>query len=217
MLAKLLLKITNFPSTLRIKFYPCYNKFIFRLKGIVIGKNANIMGYVNVARQGKVSIGDNFTLTSGGHINPISGNDEASWFIEKGAKLSIGNNVGMSSTRIWARDKISIGNHAQIGANVLLIDTDTHQQDHHLRRNPKDNFFIGLSLEEVWQKKNEAIKSAPIIIEDDVWIGAHCIILKGVTIGARTIIGAGSVVTKSIPTDCIAAGNPCRVIRHLQE
>jgi len=51
------------------------------------------------------------------------------------------------------------------------------------------------------------------VIEDDVWIGANCQILKGVTIGARTVIGAGSVVTKSIPTDCIAAGNPCKVIR----
>ena len=56
---------------------------------------------------------------------------------------------------------------------------------------------------------------SPIFIEDDVWIGAHSIILKGVTIGARSIIGAGSVVTKSIPADCVAAGNPCKVIRKL--
>ena len=56
-------------------------------------------------------------------------------------------------------------------------------------------------------------KSKPIVIEDDVLIGTRCIILKGVTIGARTIIGSGSVVTKSIPADCIAAGNPCQVIK----
>lgn len=61
------------------------------------------------------------------------------------------------------------------------------------------------------------IKSAPITIEDDVWIGAHCIILKGVTIGARSIIGAGSVVTKSIPPDCIAAGNPCKIISRMNK
>lgn len=58
--------------------------------------------------------------------------------------------------------------------------------------------------------------SAPIVVEDDVWVGAHSIILKGVTIGARSIIGAGSVVTKSIPADCVAAGNPCRVIKNLK-
>ena len=51
------------------------------------------------------------------------------------------------------------------------------------------------------------------MIEDDVWIGAQSIILKGVTIGARSIIGAGSVVTKSIPSDCIAAGNPCKILK----
>lgn len=55
--------------------------------------------------------------------------------------------------------------------------------------------------------------SAPIIIEDDVMIGTRCIILKGVIIGARSIIAAGSVVTKSIPADCIAAGNPAKVIK----
>lgn len=63
---------------------------------------------------------------------------------------------------------------------------------------------------------NEGTKSAPVVIEDDVWVGAHCIILKGVTIGARSVIGAGSVVTKSIPADCVAAGNPCKVIKNLK-
>ena len=50
---------------------------------------------------------------------------------------------------------------------------------------------------------------------DDVWIGARCIILKGVTIGERSVIGAGSVVVSDIPADCIAAGNPCKVIRSI--
>lgn len=61
------------------------------------------------------------------------------------------------------------------------------------------------------------VKSAPITIEDDVWIGAFTTILKGVHIGARSIIGANSVVTKDIPADCIAAGNPCRIIRTIGE
>jgi maltose O-acetyltransferase len=57
---------------------------------------------------------------------------------------------------------------------------------------------------------------APIVIEDEVWIGAGVIVLPGVTIGARTTVGAGSVVTKSLPPDVLAAGNPCRVIRQLE-
>lgn len=56
----------------------------------------------------------------------------------------------------------------------------------------------------------------PIVIEDDVLIGARSIVLKGVTIGARSVIGAGSVVVKDIPADCIAAGNPCKVIKYLK-
>ena len=84
----------------------------------------------------------------------------------------------------------------KIGGGVLIIDTDCHSIDWKVRRD-SDN----------------QICSAPITIEDDVWIGAQCIILKGVTIGARSIIGAGSVVTKDIPADCVAAGNPCRIIK----
>ena len=57
--------------------------------------------------------------------------------------------------------------------------------------------------------------SAPIVVEDDVWIGAGCIILPGVTIGARSVIGAGSVVTRDIPPQSVAYGTPARVMRTL--
>lgn len=56
---------------------------------------------------------------------------------------------------------------------------------------------------------------APIEIGDDVWIGGNAVILPGVKIGARSVIGAGSVVTKDIPADVVAAGTPCRVLRRL--
>lgn len=58
--------------------------------------------------------------------------------------------------------------------------------------------------------------SKPIVIEDDVFIGANCLILKGVTIGARSIVAAGSVVTRSVPADCIVGGNPARIIKRLR-
>ena len=118
--------------------------------------------------------------------------------MEPGASLSIGNDVGMSSTRMWIHDSVTIGNHVKIGACVLITDTDAHPLDYMARRS-----------------SNDGTKSAPIVIEDDVWVGAHTIILKGVSIGARSVIGAGSVVTRSIPADCVAAGNPCRVIKML--
>lgn len=111
----------------------------------------------------------------------------------------------MSSTRLWIRTKLKIGNNVKIGGNVLIIDTDSHPIDFLLRREPPH-----------FESVQSAIKSSPIIIDDDVWIGANCTILKGVTIGARSIIGAGSVVTKDIPADCIAAGNPAKIIKRLK-
>lgn len=141
-------------------------------------------------------------------MNPISGNDRGSLYVEPGAVVSIGDHVGMSSTRMWIARGLTIGNHVSIGTGVLIIDTDCHAIDHRLRRHDAASRFAPEQL-------RESILGAPITIEDDVWIGANAIVLKGVTIGARSVIGAGSVVTRSIPADCIAAGNPCRVVRKL--
>lgn len=138
-------------------------------------------------------------FSSGDAVNPIGSNLQGAIYVEGGASLTIGNDVGMSSTRMWIHDSIKIGDHVKIGGCVLMTDTDAHPIDFNVRRS-----------------SNKGTKSALIVIEDDVWIGAHCIILKGVTIGARSIIGAGSVVTKSIPADCVAGGNPCRVIKNLK-
>lgn len=148
---------------------------------------------------GKILIGNNFYFSSGDAVNPISSNLQGTIYLENGASLKIGNNVGMSSTRMWVHDSVTIGDNVKVGACVLITDTDAHPLDYLARRT-----------------SNEGTKSAPIVIEDDVWVGAHSIILKGVTIGARSIIGAGSVVTKSIPAGCVAAGNPCKVIKKLE-
>ena len=166
----------------------------------MFGKNLQIPGKVSwLIRGARITIGDNFYLSSGNGVNPIASNLQADVYVEPGATLTIGNNVGMSSTRLWIHESARIGNNVKIGGCVLITDTDAHPMDYMARRS-----------------SNEGTKSAPVVIEDDVWVGAHCIILKGVTIGARSIIGAGSVVTKSIPADCVAAGNPCRVIKNLK-
>lgn len=199
MLSSIFLKLFNSPISLSNKLSPIFNKFILKQKKCKYGNNVKIIGRVNIIGLGKISIGNNFMMTNGSHINPISANIQGSFFTDsQDAKISIGDNVGMSSTRIWIHDSLTIGNNVKIGGGVLIIDTDCHPIDYQVRRT-----------------SNEGTKSAPIVIEDDVWIGAQSIILKGVTIGARTIIGAGSVVTKSIPSDCIAGGNPCKVIKHL--
>lgn len=199
MLDKMFLKLLNISTILSIRIYPTYNRFICKLKKVRYGQNFQIVGKISIIGPGEITIGNNFYMTNGEHINPISANQQGSFFTDSSnAKITIGNNVGMSSTRLWIHDSLTIGNYVKIGGGVLIIDTDCHPIDYNVRR-----------------ISNEGTKSAPIVIEDDVWIGAQSIVLKGVTIGARSIIGAGSVVTRSIPADCIAGGNPCKVIKKL--
>lgn len=199
MLNRFLLKLLNLPTALRIKFFPRYNRWKLKAISVTTGKNCTIIGNISIIGSGIISIGDNFMMTSGEHINPISANLHGSFFTDSpNARIYIGNNVGMSSTRMWIHDGLTIGNNVKIGGGVLLIDTDCHPIDYSIRRT-----------------SNDETSSAPIVIEDDVWVGAQSIVLKGVTIGARSIIGAGSVVTKSIPSDCIACGNPCKVIKKI--
>ena len=98
---------------------------------------------------------------------------------------------------------LEIGNNVKIGGGTTLIDTDAHSLSFKDRRN------------EISDAKNRIDKE--IVIEDDVLIGANAIILKGVHIGARSIIGAGSVVTKDVPEDCVVAGNPAKVVKILKK
>lgn len=208
MFNKVLMKLINLPPALNIKFSPMFNRWKLYTKGVTVGMNAIVIGKISVIGQGKIIIGDNFLMTSGEHINPISANVQGAFFTDSpDARIVIGNNVGMSSTRMWIHDSLTIGNNVKIGGGVLLMDTDCHELNYKVRNGC-------LPTGEGW---GETTLSSPIVIEDDVWIGAQSIVLKGVTIGARSIIGAGSVVAKSIPADCIAAGNPCKVIRMITD
>ena len=154
--------------------------------------------------RGYISIGDDFLFTSGAGINPLCRNIRGTLCAIRGAKIEIGNRVGISSSCLWARESIYIGNDVNIGGDCLILDSDFHPYDHILRRRVVNYNSRG---------DDEMIPVSPVQIDDDVWIGARCIILKGVHIGARSIIGAGSVVTHSIPPYSIAAGNPARVLK----
>ena len=102
---------------------------------------------------------------------------------------------------------ILIGNQVLIAPNVQFY-TATHPINYNER-------FV-----ENWNENSGELffrtRSLPITVEDNVWIGGGSIILAGITIGTGSVIGAGSVVTKSIPANCVAVGNPCKVIRYLK-
>ena len=118
------------------------------------------------------------------------------FFCDYGYNIHIGRNF-FANTNFTVLDgaKVEIGDNVFIGPNVGI-----YTAEHSL--NPA--------------RRAEGIETArPIRIGDNVWIGGHVCILAGVMIGARSVIGAGSVVTRDIPADCIAVGNPCRVLRKI--
>ena len=185
-----------------------FNHIMFLMSGVEFGENMRIFNkvYLNVAKDSRVIIGNNFVMTSGEAFNPLCRMQRGMIYVESGAEVIIGNETSMSSPCIWAKNSITIGNHVHVGGDCIILDTDCHNLDYSIRRSHE-------VMEDGTSVDSATANSAPIIIEDDVMIGTRCIILKGVIIGARSVIAAGSVVTKSIPADCIAAGNPARVIK----
>lgn len=201
----MLIRIYKTCITLWEKFLNSIQWRIGRFKmtayGILFGKNLMIQGniYIKIGINSVVKIGDDCFFKSGRGINPLSRNIKSEISVEDGANLIIGNNCGFSSVCLWAHELIKIGNNVNIGADTILMDSDAHSLSYKDRHDAKIDF------------KNK--KNVPIIIDDDVLIGTRCIILKGVHIGARSIIGSGSIVVRNIPSDCIAAGNPAKMIK----
>jgi acetyltransferase-like isoleucine patch superfamily enzyme len=178
------------------------NRVRFKFYGVKHGNNCVVQGklYLKLFPSSVIEIGDNFYFSSGNCINALCANKRGAMYATDGANIVIGDNVGMSSTVLWCHNSIKIGNNVKIGGNCTLIDTDSHSMDYLKRRD----------------FRTDSGKSKPIVIEDDVMIGMNTIVLKGVTIGARSIIGAGSVVTKNIPPDSVACGNPAKVVKILK-
>ena len=163
-------------------------------KGLKIGRNCKFTGvpYLRPKPGSRIVIGNNCSFNSSKNSNLIGINRKCmiSTLNEK-ASIFIEDNCGFSGTVIAADVKIIIKSGTRCGANALITDTDWHLDD------------------------TRAGKPKPIIIEENVWLGEGVKVLKGVTIGKNSVIGAGSVVTKSIPDNVIAAGNPCKIIKQI--
>ena len=188
-------------NKIKIHYYQFYNFQNLKWKGAKIGLNLRMEGKtaISIANGGSLQIGDNFICRSGfrGHI---LGGEYSSFNIYSGGVMKIGDNSGISATNINCVQSVQIGSHVLIGAGCLITDSNHHSID--------------------WEDRNLKgdcnIKSSPVVIEDYVFIGAKSIILKGVTIGAKSVIAAGSVVVSDIPANCIAGGNPCKIIKYIK-
>lgn len=158
--------------------------------------------FIAVVPGGSLIIGDNFTMSNGLRFNPIGYPQPCMFVVTKDAKLTIGENVGISQTSLICHHSITIGNNVKIGGGVKIYDTDFHSLDPEVRK----NHSLDMKTKKV----------APVVVQDNVFIGAGSIVLKGVTIGENSVVGAGSVVTKSIPANEIWGGNPAKFIKKVE-
>ncbi len=179
-----------------------YIRLLLRMNRVVCGHGCRWLGapMVQVLRGSRITIGARVTLRSWPNSNPLSPNHAVVLATRKpGALIQIGDDCGFTGTTLVAAERIQIGNRVQVGANSTIVDTDFHPLTAAERAR---DFLAG--------------DHAPIIIEDDVFIGMQCLILKGVTIGQGSVVGAGSVVTRNVPPGVVVAGNPARVVKQLE-
>lgn len=194
------------------KFSPYYIDYLFnrirkilctkvqylyaRYWGVRIGKGCTFNGLTTFRRwhNSSIAISENCRFNSARTSNWIGLYTPCFLStLKPNARIYIGKNCGFSSTVIGAALNITIGDNVMCGANTLITDTDWHSKDSRLG------------------------KDKPVAIGNNVFIGTGVKILKGVHIGDNSIIGAGSIVTKDIPSNVVAAGNPCKVIKSIDQ
>ena len=174
---------------------------ILRLRGVQLASGIRFYGMPMVQRWrgSRIELGPGVQLRSTRLSNPLAPNHSVVLATRSaGARISIGEQSGLTGTTIVAEHAVDIGARVSIGANVTIVDTDFHPLTPQLRNNHPN---AGIAI--------------PVVLEDDVFVGMNSLILKGVHIGQGSVIGAGSVVTRDIPAGVVAAGNPARIIRYL--
>ena len=173
-----------------------------KIRGIKMSSPTHLIGHPICSRTpgSSISFGRHVTLDSSIRANPLGGLSPCVLrTVTATARLTLGDRVGISSCTIVAGNSIQIGDDTILGAGCMVLDNDFHSPG------------SGLSWLNEYSKN-----SKPVMIGRGCFIGARSIILKGVALGDRVIIGAGSVVTKDIPAYSIAAGNPAKVVRSLE-
>jgi acetyltransferase-like isoleucine patch superfamily enzyme len=152
---------------------------------------------IDIRKGSKLYLGKGVILTSrnkGYHLNiqaPVK------LFADRpGAEIRIGEHTRIAGSCIHAQRSVTIGKRCLIAGNCQIIDANGHD----------------LSFPNVERRLHTEGSSTPIVIEDDVWLGANTVVLPGVTIGRGAVIGANSVVSSNVPPMVVARGNPAEVV-----
>lgn len=156
-----------------------------------------ISGFVLIRNQGTLIWGDEIKINSSSYANVIGGDVRSSMVVKQGAILQIGRNVMIANSAIYCANRVTIEDDVMIGGSCKIWDSDFHPLDPVQRKVDPNNHF----------------NTRPVHIKRSAFIGGSSLILKGVTVGANSIVGAGSVVTRSIPDNEIWGGNPAVFIK----
>jgi acetyltransferase-like isoleucine patch superfamily enzyme len=169
-----------------------------QLKGVEFQGGSVFLGrpLVSVTKGSRIVLGDGVRIASAVRANPLGClQPSALRAMAAGAQLILGRNVGISATVLCAGASIEVGEGTIMGAGAMVLDHDFHR--------PVGDWD--------WADEHQA-NARPVKIGRGVFVGARAIILKGVTIGDRAVIGAAAVVTRDVPARHLAVGNPARVI-----
>lgn len=168
--------------------------------GVKHGKNVSFTGPTILLThyRGDITVGNNVLFNSRSKKNIVGLMNPTVLSCLGQGHIRIANNSGFSSVVMSSRIGITIGSNVKVGGNVRIFDHDFHAVEWQNRRYPE---------------KIETIRTGPVVIGDDVFIGTNAIILRGTRIGDRSIVSAGSVVFGlDIPADSLVKGNPAKII-----
>jgi acetyltransferase-like isoleucine patch superfamily enzyme len=145
----------------------------------------------------------------GNHVSCYAG---CSFAIGENGRCAIGDFTLLNGALIMAEERIDIGSYCIVSWNVGIADSDFHPLE------PAQRLIDAQALAPFFQNRppRPKLKTAPVKISDNVWIGMNAVILKGVTIGENSVVAAGAVVTKSIPPNTVVAGNPAVPVKTFQ-
>jgi acetyltransferase-like isoleucine patch superfamily enzyme len=170
---------------------------------VAVGQGVRAIGIplIDARNGGRILIGDGVVLNSRnkGYFGPLFG--PVKLFADQpGSVVRIGRGTRIHGSCIHAYCSIDIGENCLIAGNCTIVDADGHTA----------------FPPEIVDRLKVSSSGRPVVLEDNVWLGMNCIVLKGVRIGNGSVVSAGSVVTRDIPPFSVAAGNPAQIVKSFE-